>query len=76
LARAEVDPSSPNEISGRGFRNENFNALQARVQELKGQGKSVAEADKLVTAEFTAKYPNWAAPVRISGAVKAFYAEL
>jgi glyoxylase-like metal-dependent hydrolase (beta-lactamase superfamily II) len=53
-----------------------FNALQARVRELKGQGKSVDEADKLVTAEFTAKYPNWAAPVRISGAVKAFYAEL
>ena len=37
---------------------------------------SVDEADKLVTAEFTAKYPNWAASVRISGAVKAFYAEL
>jgi hypothetical protein len=46
------------------------------VQELKGQGKSVDETDKLVTAEFTAKYPNWAASVRISGAVKAFYAEL
>jgi glyoxylase-like metal-dependent hydrolase (beta-lactamase superfamily II) len=52
-----------------------FTALQARVRELKGQGKSVDEADKLATAEFTAKYPNWAAPVRISGAVKAFYAE-
>lgn len=53
-----------------------FTALQARVQELKGQGKSVDEADKLITAEFGARYPNWAAPVRISGAVKAFYAEM
>jgi hypothetical protein len=53
-----------------------FNALQARVRELKGQGKTVDEADKMVTAEFTARYPGWAAPVRISGAVKAFYAEL
>jgi glyoxylase-like metal-dependent hydrolase (beta-lactamase superfamily II) len=52
-----------------------FTLLQARVRELKSQGKSVDEADKLATAEFTAKYPDWAAPVRISGAVRAFYAE-
>ncbi len=52
-----------------------FIALQARAQELKSQGKSADEADKLLTAEFTAKYPGWSAPVRISGAVKAFYAE-
>jgi glyoxylase-like metal-dependent hydrolase (beta-lactamase superfamily II) len=50
-----------------------FTALQARVMELKGQGKSVDEADKLLTAEFGAKYSGWAAPVRISGAVRAFY---
>lgn len=52
-----------------------FTALQARVRELKGQGRSVEETDKLLTAEFTAKYPNWTASIRISGAVKAFYAE-
>ena len=39
-------------------------------------GLEYDDADKLLTAEFTAKYPNWNAPVRISGAVKAFYAEL
>jgi len=53
-----------------------FKALQARVQELKRQGKSVDETAKLATAEFTAQYPNWAAPDRISNAAKAFYAEL
>ena len=53
-----------------------FKALQARVQELKEQGKSADETAKLATAEFTAKYPNWAAPDRISNAAKAFYAEL
>jgi hypothetical protein len=52
-----------------------FKALQARVQELKGQGKSADETAKLANAEFTAKYPNWAAPDRISNAAKAFYAE-
>ena len=50
-------------------------AVEARVRELKSEGKSSDEAAKLLTAEFQAKYPDWSAPVRIAGAVQAFYAD-
>ena len=50
-------------------------SIEARVRELKSEGKSSDEAAKLLTAEFQAKYPDWAAPVRIAGAVQAFYAD-
>ena len=50
-------------------------AVQARVAQLKAEGKSADETEKIVTAEFQTRYPDWAAPVRISGAAKAFYAE-
>ena len=49
--------------------------LQARVIELKAQGKSADESEKLLSAEFRAKYPNWDNPGWIGDAVKRFYAE-
>ncbi len=51
-------------------------ALQARVAELKGAGKSSEEAAELLRAEFRAKYPDWAQPLRVHAAVNAIYAEL
>jgi glyoxylase-like metal-dependent hydrolase (beta-lactamase superfamily II) len=51
-------------------------AVQARVGELKGQGKSLDEVARLLTAEFQSKYPGWAYPVRIAVAAKVFYAEM
>jgi hypothetical protein len=49
--------------------------LQARVGELKRAGKSAGEASDILQAEFRAKYPDWAQPVRIVAAVNALYAE-
>ena len=49
--------------------------LQARVAELKRAGKSAGEASDVLQAEFRAKYPDWAQPVRIVAAVNAIYAE-
>ena len=49
--------------------------LQARVAELKRAGKSAGEASDILQAEFRAKYPDWAQPVRIVAAVNAIYAE-
>jgi glyoxylase-like metal-dependent hydrolase (beta-lactamase superfamily II) len=48
-------------------------AIGARTKELKAQGKSEAEIGKLLTDEFTAKYPDWIAPVRVPAAVAVFY---
>jgi glyoxylase-like metal-dependent hydrolase (beta-lactamase superfamily II) len=50
-------------------------AVQQRVADLKGQGKSADEAAKLLTVEFRAKYPNWENPGWIADAVERFYAE-
>ncbi len=47
--------------------------VQARTRELKAQGKSEEEIGKLLTDEMAAKYPDWVAPIRIPGAVTAFY---
>jgi glyoxylase-like metal-dependent hydrolase (beta-lactamase superfamily II) len=50
-------------------------AVQARVVELKAQGKSADESAKLLSAEFRAKYPDWENPGWIADAVERFYAE-
>jgi len=50
-------------------------ALQARVVELKAQGKSVDETEKLLLVEFRAKYPDWDNPGWIGDAAKRYYAE-
>jgi glyoxylase-like metal-dependent hydrolase (beta-lactamase superfamily II) len=51
-------------------------AVQARTAELKAQGKSADEAEKILSAEFRAKYPNWENPGWVGDAVKRFYAEM
>jgi glyoxylase-like metal-dependent hydrolase (beta-lactamase superfamily II) len=50
-------------------------AVQSRVAELKAQGKSAEESEKLLTVEFRAKYPDWENPGWVGDAVKRFYAE-
>ncbi len=50
-------------------------ALEARVQELKAQGKSSDETAQVLGAEFQAEYPDWTAPARIGVAVKAIFAD-
>jgi hypothetical protein len=49
--------------------------VEARVRELKAAGVPLAEAEKILTAELQARYADWAQPVRIAGAVQAFYAD-
>ena len=51
-------------------------ALQARVRELKSQGRSADDASKTLVAEFQAKYPGWGRPNGVAAGVRAFYAEL
>jgi glyoxylase-like metal-dependent hydrolase (beta-lactamase superfamily II) len=51
-------------------------ALEIRVRELKGQGKSADQAAQLLTAEFQSKYPGWTASRAISTEVQRFYEEL
>jgi len=51
-------------------------SLQARVSELKREGKSSDETAELLRAEFRAKHPDWGQPLRIHNAVTAIYAEL
>jgi glyoxylase-like metal-dependent hydrolase (beta-lactamase superfamily II) len=51
-------------------------ALRTRAAELKKDGKSPAEAGKLLVEEFTAKYPGWAQPARVQTGVAAVYREL
>ncbi len=50
-------------------------SLQARVVELKAQGKSADETAKLLSVEFRAKYPTWENPGWVADAVERFYAE-
>jgi glyoxylase-like metal-dependent hydrolase (beta-lactamase superfamily II) len=50
-------------------------AVQSRVAELKAQGKSAEESEKLLAVEFRAKYPDWENPGWVGDAVKRFYAE-
>jgi len=50
-------------------------AVQARVVELKAQGKSSEETAQLLSAEFRAKYPDWENSGWIADAAKRFYIE-
>lgn len=50
-------------------------ALQARVAELKKQGKSADETVAVVKDEFAKKYSAWDQPVRIEGAARVLYKE-
>jgi glyoxylase-like metal-dependent hydrolase (beta-lactamase superfamily II) len=50
-------------------------AVQSRVVELKAQGKSADETEKLLLVEFRAKYPDWDNPGWVGDAAKRFYAE-
>jgi glyoxylase-like metal-dependent hydrolase (beta-lactamase superfamily II) len=49
--------------------------VQSRVVELKAQGKSSEDAERLLTVEFRAKYADWDNPGWIADAVRRFYAE-
>ncbi|MEO8482328.1 MAG: MBL fold metallo-hydrolase [Acidobacteriota bacterium] len=51
-------------------------AVQARVKELKGQGKSADEVAQDVTSQFQTQYPEWSAPTRLGAAARAFFTEL
>ena len=52
-----------------------FEGLQARVRELKAQGKAADEAATTLTAEFQSQHPDWTAANRIGGIVRSLYAE-
>jgi glyoxylase-like metal-dependent hydrolase (beta-lactamase superfamily II) len=52
-----------------------FEGLQARVRELKAQGKTADEAATTLTAEFQSQHPDWTAANRIGGMVRSLYAE-
>ena len=52
-----------------------FEGLQARVGELKAQGKTADEAATMLTAEFQTQHPDWTAANRIGGMVRSLYAE-
>lgn len=73
LVPAHRDITVPSTIEAyRGF----LLALQARVGELKRQGKSSDDTAETLRAEFRAKYPDWDQPLRIHGAATAIYREL
>lgn len=50
--------------------------LQARVAELKREGKSSDETGELLRNEFRLKYPGWDQPLRLHTAATRIYAEL
>lgn len=50
-------------------------AVQSRTAELKAQGKTADEAEKILSAEFRAQYPTWENPGWVGDAVKRFYSE-
>lgn len=50
--------------------------LQARVAELKKQGKSSDEVAVQTREEFAKKYPSWAQPLRVHNAATVIYAEM
>jgi hypothetical protein len=49
--------------------------LQARVAELKKQGKSSDETAEQVKGEFAVRYRDWAQPARITAAATVLYRE-
>jgi len=52
-----------------------FSQLEARILELKRQGKSADEAAQILLAEFKAKYPDWSNLNAIPNVVKHVYSE-
>jgi len=50
-------------------------AVQARVRELKAQGRTAAEAAMTVQMELQAKYPNWPRANGLAAAARSAYAE-
>jgi glyoxylase-like metal-dependent hydrolase (beta-lactamase superfamily II) len=58
-----------------GAEREYLKAVQSRVAELKGQGKTADETAKMLSAEFRKKYPDWDNPGWITDAVERFYIE-
>ena len=50
-------------------------AVDARVKELKTQGKSADEAAQLVVAEVPMKFPGWNGANRLGAAARTFYGE-
>jgi glyoxylase-like metal-dependent hydrolase (beta-lactamase superfamily II) len=50
-------------------------AVQKRVSELKGAGKSIDEAVAAVVAEIAPSYPEWGNPQGAAAAARAAYAE-
>lgn len=48
-------------------------ALHLRVGELKIQGRSLKEAQEILTSEFQDRYADWTSPNRISRAVQSLY---
>jgi glyoxylase-like metal-dependent hydrolase (beta-lactamase superfamily II) len=51
-------------------------AVQARVRDLKVQGRSADQAAQDVTSQFQSQYPDWASPMRLGAAARAFFTEL
>jgi glyoxylase-like metal-dependent hydrolase (beta-lactamase superfamily II) len=58
-----------------GMDRDYLKAVQTRVGELKGQGKSADETAQTVTSEIQARFKDWSAPARIGAAARAAYAE-
>ena len=54
---------------------EYLTAVQARVAQLKAEGKSVDEVAQAVAPEIQAKFPGWTSPARIATAARAAYAQ-
>jgi glyoxylase-like metal-dependent hydrolase (beta-lactamase superfamily II) len=51
-------------------------AIQARVRELKAQGRSADQAAQAITTQFQTQYPDWASPARLAAAARTFFTEL
>jgi len=49
--------------------------LQARVRDMKAQGKTADEAATMLTAEFQLQHPDWTAANRVGAMVRSLYAE-
>jgi len=75
-ARAVIGAHYPlSDASVIGEYRDYLKALQARVVELKKQGKSSDDVAVQVRGEFQKKYPDWAQPIRIHPAATVFYKE-
>lgn len=59
-----------------GKEREYLQSLEARVRELKEQGKSAEQIGKLLTPELQGKYPDWSPPNNVAPAAQRFYSEL